>query len=1045
MENKGLSRSRTEFYRVILIFGGIALNVLMAVLRLRYGIPFYLDCIGTIVVAGECGMLSGILTALISGIVSAPFNSMSSYFAIVNIVIAMCATYLFIKRVPRQRGGILLFILAMAGIGSVGNSFIEWSLLKNSEVPFVAALMEKISSLPGCEPFPSLIVANMVLHLADKAISVLSAFLIMFLIPRIVKEEIWKKDASYGENAVDFFDDPDGSKRRFLQNRLVVMLMLEVITLLAIAARVAVIVYTDNTTEERRAIAEGTIQMVAEVVNPEMVDEYIEKGDEADGFSEMERLLYVIRDNTPHVKFIYVYKILEDGYQVVIDLDAEDVPGDPPGLTIPFEDYMEPYIDLLHAGVPIETLESDSTYGRFYTEYMPLFNSQGECVAYAGVDVTMMDLQDYMNNFMLRISLISAGFLILVLALGIKLSENFYKVMDLQYQRVEKSKQEADRANTAKSRFLANMSHEIRTPINTIMGMNEMVLREDSDNVPPEYLGKIIEYSSNIKHASEHLLELINDVLDLSKVESGKMDLVEQEYTIKEHLQLIIDMIKLRSKEKDLYFDVDIDENLPCTLYGDSQKLKQVILNLLTNALKYTQKGGFMLKISVEERTADRCKVFVAVGDTGIGVKQEDIDKLFLPFDRLEEKRDSGIQGTGLGLSLSKQFVELMGSELKCDSIYGEGSTFYFTVEQRIVDPTPIGAFTDTPEIPEADPYIPQFVAPEGKVLAVDDNEMNLQVIKGLLKRTKLQLTTVMNGRDAVREIFEKRYDIVLLDHMMPGMDGIETLQEIRKIHSDLPVIALTANAANDGGTFYKQKGFQDYLAKPVDASKLESMIKRYLPPEIVQEPDMAEYERMQEAEELPENLKWLEEVEGIIVEEGQKNCGGLEAFMKSLQTFYDTLQENAQTIEDSWKQRNIDLYTIKVHALKSSARIIGAGALSELARKLEDAGKCEDIKYIDNNTDELLKVYRDYLVKLDGLRKPQSEEILKTAVSEEEIAAAFEALKEVVAQMDYDGTEMILGEMLRMELQEKDAKLLQEVEKALKKFDWDGIEELMN
>ncbi len=610
-----------------------------------------------------------------------------------------------------------------------------------------------------------------------------------------------------------------------------------------------------------------------------------------------------------------------------------------------------------------------------------------------------------------------------------------------QYEEIRVAKAEADRANSAKSRFLANMSHEIRTPINTIMGMDEMILREPTDNVPEEYASAVTGYASDIKRASELLLGLINDVLDMSKIESGKMNLVEEDYDTVEFLRSLVSMIRVKSNEKDLTFETDIDPSLPRVLHGDSGRLKQVILNLLTNAVKYTQHGGFTLKVFVEEKQSDSIKLHISVKDTGIGIREEDMHKLFSAFERLDEKKNSGIQGTGLGLDISRQFVSLMGGELKCDSVYGEGSVFYFTVEQGITDPSPIGEFKEGAGKINNGSNLPEFVSEKAKILIVDDNEMNLQVIRGLLKRTKAALTTALSGRECLKKLKEDRFNVVLLDHMMPEMDGIKTLEEIRKNEEfrDLPVIALTANAANSGGEFYREAGFNDYLAKPVDGKLLESTIKKYLPGDILETPESAEF--TEEEDELPPDEHWLLDVKGISVSEGIKNCGGAGAFLKSIKTFYDTLPANAEVIEKSYNEGDYELYTVKVHALKSSARIIGASDLSEKARLLEDAGKSGDIDYIRNNTEEALSLYRNYLTILSPLSEGGEG---KTAIPEDELEGAYEALRELIPQMDYDGVEMVIEQVKEYSLDKKNREIFSELEKELKALNWEKMGELL-
>ncbi len=607
-----------------------------------------------------------------------------------------------------------------------------------------------------------------------------------------------------------------------------------------------------------------------------------------------------------------------------------------------------------------------------------------------------------------------------------------------QYEQIRLAKEEAERANSAKSRFLANMSHEIRTPINTIMGMDEMILREDDSQDKKEYVSSVSGYARDIKRAAESLLSLVNDILDLSKIESGKMNLVEQDYETDEMLKSIATMIRVRSNEKDLSFTMDIDEKLPRKLHGDYGKIKQVLLNMLTNAVKYTEKGGFTLKLEMLEKEEDVCRIKYSVKDTGIGIKAEDMDKLFSAFERLDEKRNSGIQGTGLGLDISRQFVELMGDELKCESVYGEGSTFYFTLKQNIVDQEVIGVFDESKEAAANGKYIPLFVAPEAEVLVVDDNEMNLQVIKGLLKATKVKITTAMSGAECLEKMKEKNYHIVFLDHMMPGMDGIETVHEIRKNDTQIPVVALTANAATSGEEYYISEGFNGYLSKPVDGTVLERMLASYIPEELKAEAGEEDTET-----EDTTALKEFENVEGISVAAAVKNCGSAEAFYKAIKTFYDTLTEKADEIEKAYNEEDWEFYTIKVHALKSSARIIGAAELSETAERMENAGKSNRIEDIRKETEALLKLYRSYTEKLSMLEDKQEEDT-REEIPADVLEDAYGALSELIPMMDMDGVEMVVGSVEEYRLKEKDAEFFKELRKKMQQADWDAMTKMM-
>ncbi len=610
-----------------------------------------------------------------------------------------------------------------------------------------------------------------------------------------------------------------------------------------------------------------------------------------------------------------------------------------------------------------------------------------------------------------------------------------------QYDEIRQARDDAERANSAKTRFLANISHEIRTPINTILGMDEMIMREDPTNVPKGYFMSMMNYAFDIRNASETLLGLINDLLDMTKIESGKMHLVEMEYDVQELLRSIVSMIRIKSTEKELMFDVVVDEILPTRLYGDAGKIKQVVLNLLTNAVKYTDKGCVILSVTVDERKDDDLKISFSVKDTGIGVRQEDMDKLFTAYERLDEEKNSGIQGTGLGLDISRRFSELMGGSLTCDSVYGKGSEFILSLHQKIVDPTPIGLFTEHDDKAAGGPYIPKFIAPDADVLVVDDTPMNLSVIKGLLKATRIFVTTAGSGEECLEKMKTTKFNVVLLDHMMPGMDGIETVARIRESDPDIPVYALTANATS-GEEFYKSKGFTGYLAKPIDSAALESAIMKHLPEEIMLKPEAADI--VEEPESIPEELMWIYDTEGIDVEEGIKNSGGISSFIFSLKLFLDTIDGNSKIISDAYGTEDIRLYTIKVHALKSSARIIGAMALSKLAESLEDAGNKENTDFIELHTQELLTDYAEYKTKLSRLDSGAVDDSGKEEIPPEELEDAYGALREVIPQMDYDSVEMILDDLKQYKLPKKDTEKMVQLAKILKTLDWEAMEELV-
>ena len=428
----------------------------------------------------------------------------------------------------------------------------------------------------------------------------------------------------------------------------------------------------------------------------------------------------------------------------------------------------------------------------------------------------------YINSAQYNGIPLCAGLVFLLFTAGMKTRRDVSEV--------ERQRKIAIAASESKAQFLANVSHELRTPINTIVGMNEMILREENPETTKEYAG-------NIKNASEMLLGLVNDILDLSKIEAGKLQIVEGEYSLLSMLKAVVLGIEVRVQQKQLDMKLEMDENLPSILKGDEIRIKQILNNLLSNAVKYTDEGSITLTVR-GLREEQGFFLELAVTDTGIGISEEDMEQLFTTFLRLDLKKNRHVEGTGLGLSITKQLAENMGGGIEVISEKGKGSCFKVKVLQEIVDETPIGMVDLKKQKPETvqkeqAEEADKLYAPEAKVLVVDDNEMNLKVIELLLKESAIQLDFASGGRESLEMSRKKKYDLILMDHMMPELDGIETLHLLRQepdnLNKETPVIALTANAVGDMIQKYLEEGFSDYLSKPVRVEQLEGTLKKYL------------------------------------------------------------------------------------------------------------------------------------------------------------------------------------------------------------------------
>lgn len=525
----------------------------------------------------------------------------------------------------------------------------------------------------------------------------------------------------------------------------------------------------------------------------------------------------------------------------------------------------------------------------------------------------------------------------------------------LDIVRSNQEKKQALYESEAKAKFLASMSHEIRTPINAVLGIDELIAKESTET-------NIKEYAEDIRVAGRSLLAIINDILDFSKIEAGRMSIVPMEYDLASVINDSCSMMRVKADEKELTFKTICDESLPSRLFGDEVRIRQILTNLLSNAIKYTHEGSVTLLMGGKKDDSGHYLLEIVVKDTGIGIKKENIPLLFDSFSRVDENTTHKIEGTGLGLSIVHNLVELMHGTIQVNSQYGKGSIFTVNIPQGIISDLPIGNLTNAYNNQHISYTSDDLIAPDASILVVDDVPVNIKVFCGLLKDTMIHIDTATSGREALRKIRSNTYDIIFLDHMMPDLDGIQTLKlikentEIRR--KNAPVIMLTANAILGAKEEYLQQGFDDYLSKPIQKDRLMKLVRQYLPDELM----LTQENLTEQPEDKPiiERIDFLNTELGLSFYEGDIDFY-LEIVEAVLEADYSKKIQNFYEVED-WHN-----YQILVHSLKSSSKSIGAEDLSAKALALESAAKMGDIDFIRDNHEDLMQTY---LILLDNIRK---------------------------------------------------------------------------
>lgn len=575
-------------------------------------------------------------------------------------------------------------------------------------------------------------------------------------------------------------------------------------------------------------------------------------------------------------------------------------------------------------------------------------------------------------------------------------------------------------ANESKSTFLANISHEIRTPMNAILGFSELILQaEPSDEVR--------EDAEDIKRASNNLLAIINDLLDISKIESGNLELIPVSYYLHYLFSDVESVISIQAQNKGLTYKTDIDMNLPNKLYGDIVRIRQVLINLINNGVKFTREGSVTLRVTGElledmpgERRGEKVdlvRLVFQIIDTGIGIREEELGNIFDKFKQVDAKVNRGIEGTGLGLSISRELVHMMGGEITAESTYGVGTTFTVTLTQKVLSRERL-AGSIIKKAAEEYKLHHAFYAPSANILIVDDNAVNLRIIQGLLRHYQIEADTADSGQEAIERVQEKDYDMIFMDHMMPEMDGVEATRRIHEMDSvsarNVTIIAVSANALRGIRDQFIELGFQDYLSKPIEVPVLERMLKSYLPESKI-------VEGIEVKTEVNPEVDF--EIPGIDIFTGLGKSGNdVEEYLQILQIVCEYGEEKCRKLEQYALDGAYENYTIDVHALKSVAANIGAHRLSTMAKIHEMAGRNGNYEFILSNYQVLIENYRQIIADITpvltakGLMEPQATDALygTSEITKEGFKAAVGCIRQAIDEFDGDTAAEVLDTLMQ-------------------------------